>query len=351
MIQDFIIIKIFILTAVSFLFAMALTPLLTHFLYKYKLGKHIRDTGDTPIYSELHRSKAGTPTMGGIIVWLTTLVIALFFYYFSRLFPNSSLAEINFLTRSQTLLPLGILVASALIGLLDDLLDIWRRGHKGSGIRFRFKFVIYSFIAIVGAWWFYYKLEWDIVHIPFFGDWQLGWLFIPFFIFVVVATAFSVNQTDGLDGLAGGTILIALSAFAIMAFVQGRFDLAAFCGVLIGSLLAFLWFNIYPARFFMGDTGSISLGVTLAIIAIFINTVFLLPIIGLVFVLEALSTILQILSKKFRGKKIFLSAPFHHHLQAIGWPEPKIVMRLWVITGVMSVIALIFFLLDNSYNV
>lgn len=349
--QDWLIIKIFILTTLSFITAMLLTPILTHFLYKYKLGKSIRNTGETPIFSSLHAAKSGTPTMGGIIIWFTALALAVFFFYVNKFWPDTLIGQLNFLTRSQTLLPLGVLVASALVGLADDLLNIWHWGHKGGGIRFRIKFIIYSVIAIVGAWWFYYKLEWDIVHIPFWGDLELGWWFIPFFIFVVIATAFSVNETDGLDGLAGGTLLVALAAIGLIAYTQGRYDITAFTGVIIGSLLAFLWFNIYPARFFMGDTGSISLGVTLAVLAVFINAVFLLPIIGFIFVWEAATVIIQITSKKLRGKKVFLSAPWHHHLQAIGWPEPKIVMRLWVISGVFAVIGLIIFLLDNSYHV
>jgi len=342
---EFYIIKIFILTTIAFFVAMIGTPILTHFLYKYKLGKNIRNTGATPIYSKLHAKKQGTPTMGGIIIWATTLLVALVFYYIGIFFPDSSLADLNFLTRSQTLLPLGVFIASALIGLLDDILDIWKSG----GIRFRYKFFFYGIIAIVGAWWFFVKLERDIAHIPLVGDIEMDFWFVPFFIFVVVATAFAVNQTDGLDGLAGGIIGIVLLTLAVIAFTQGRYELATFIGVILGTIIAFLWFNIYPARFFMGDTGSMSLGILIAVIAIFLNAVFILPIIGFIFVWEALSTILQIGSKKIIGKKIFLAAPWHHHLEAIGWPEPKIVMRLWLITGVFSVIGLLIFLVDKTY--
>jgi len=169
-----LLIKIFVLATVSFMTAMALTPLLTHFLYKYKLGKTIRDTGETPIYSKMHRAKSGTPTMGGIIIWLTTLILAIVAYVISLIFPSSTLASLNFLTRQQTLLPLGVFIASALVGLVDDLFNVWRLGPNGGGIRFRNKFIIYSGIAIVGAWWFYSKLDWSIVHIPFLGDIELG---------------------------------------------------------------------------------------------------------------------------------------------------------------------------------
>ncbi len=340
--------RILFLTAISFLIAMAWTPLLTHFLYKYKLGKQIRDAGSAPVFSSLHQKKAGTPTMGGLLVWVTVLGIALFFFYLSAFTDNPIFDAMNFFSRSQTLLPLGVLVASAIVGLFDDLFNVLRIGPHGGGLRMRHRLMLYTAIAAVGAWWFYFKLGWDSLHIPFLGDMTIGAWYLPLFLFVIVATAFSVNEIDGLDGLAGGTLLLAFAAYAGIAFLQGRYDLAAFCGVIVGALLAFLWFNIYPARFFMGDTGAMSLGVTLGVIAMLTDTAFLLPVIGLLFVLESLSVIIQIASKKLRGKKVFISSPFHHHLEAIGWPEPKIVMRFWVIAGVTAVLGIIIALLDRN---
>lgn len=344
---NFYITKIFFLTTLAFIITMLWTPVLTHFLYKFKFGKQIRDEKATPIFSKLHKDKRGTPTMGGILIWMTTLVFALGFYFLSVSF-NGVFTNLNFLSRSETLLPLGALVASAIVGLVDDLFDIWKLGDKGGGLRMRHRVIIYTLIAVVGAWWFYYKLDWTTLHIPFMGSLDIGWWYIPFFIFVIVATAHSVNLTDGLDGLAGGTLLTAFAAFGAIAFAKGRYDLATFCGVISGALLAFLWFNINPARFFMGDTGAMSLGVTLGVIAMLTNAALLLPIIGLIFVIESLSVIIQWLSKLIRKKKLFLSSPIHHHLQAIGWPEPKIVMRFWVISGVTAVIGLIIFLIDRS---
>ena len=339
------VLKIFFLTTVSFLVALMSTPLLTHFLYKYHLGKKIRDTASAPIMSSLHAPKTGTPTMGGILVWLTTLVVALFFFYLDRF----GLASFNFLTRSETLLPLGALVASALVGLVDDWFNVRGLGDKGGGLTMTHRLIIYTAIALVGAWWFYYKLEWTTLHVPFWGAFDIGWWYVPIFIFIIVATSHSVNLIDGLDGLAGGTLLTAFAAYGAIAFLQGKYDLASFCGVIVGSLLAFLWFNINPARFFMGDTGAMALGVTLGIVAMLTNSVLLLPIIGFLFVLESLSVIMHVLSKNLRGKKIFLSAPLHHHLEAIGWPEPKIVMRFWVISAVTAVAGLIVALIDKGY--
>lgn len=341
-------IRIIFLGTCSFILATVLTPLLTHFLYKYKLGKQIRDASEAPIYAKMHAAKAGTPTMGGILIWGTVLLITLGFSLlglYSDLFSG-----FNFLSRSQTVLPLGALVASALVGLVDDIFNIRQKGSHGGGLRMRHRLLIYAAIAIVGAAWFYFKLEWDVLHIPFLGNVTIGWWYIPFFILVIVATSFAVNETDGLDGLAGGSLLAAFAAYAVIAFLLGRFDLAVFCAVIIGATLAFLWFNIFPARFIMGDTGAMSLGVTLGIIAMLTNYALILPIIGLVFVIETGSALIQMVSKKLFGRKIFISAPIHHHLEAINWPEPKIVMRFWIIACVMAGMGLMIFLLDRGMS-
>lgn len=350
MATNYEIIKIFALTTISFMFAFAWTPLLTHFLYKYKLGKSIRDEGTTPIYSKLHKHKEGTPTMGGLLIWVTTLVIAFIFSYINTLAAAPDwLRNLNFLTREQTLLPLGVLVASALVGLLDDWFNITQQGGgKGGGLKARHRLMIFALIAAVGAWWFFFKLDWDVIHVPFLGTFNIGWWYIPFFIFVIVATAFSVNTIDGLDGLSAGVLLTSFGSLGAIAFMQGKYNLVAFCGVLVGALLAFLWFNITPARFFMGDTGAMSLGVTLGVVALLVHAEFFLPIISLLLVVESFSVIIQLLAKKFFRRKVFMSSPLHHHLEAIGWPESKIVMRFWVISGVTSVIGLILTLMDQS---
>lgn len=338
--------KIFVLTTLSFLITLAWTPLLTHFLYKYRLGKGIRDAATAPVFAAMHQKKAGTPTMGGILIWGTTLFLILLFAVID-LVSDGTLANFNFLSRSETLLPLGALVASALVGLVDDLFDVWRMGKNGGGLRMRHRFIIYGIIALVGAWWFYFKLDWTTLYVPFMGSYDVAWWYIPIFIFIIIATAHSVNLTDGLDGLAGGTLLIAFGAYGAISFAQGRYDLAAFCGVIIGALMAFLWFNINPARFFMGDTGSMSLGVTLGIIAMLTNASLLLPIIGFIFVLETFSVLIQLTSKKIFKRKVFISAPLHHHLEAKGWSEPKIVMRFWLVASVTAIVGLILFLIDR----
>jgi len=347
---DFYAIKILFFTGLAFVFTISWTPLLTHFLYKYKMGKQIRNSGDTPIFSQLHAHKMGTPTMGGVLIWVTTFIFGVVFYYLSVIFDFEIFNKLNFLSRQETLLPLGALVVTAVIGLFDDYLDIRGKGVKGGGgLNMSHRFLIYALIAAVGAYWFYFKLNWDLFHVPFVGLFEVGFWYIFIFIFVIIATAHSVNLTDGLDGLAGGALLTSFASYAVISFTLGKYNLAVFCGVIVGGLLAFLWFNIMPARFYMGDTGAMSLGVTLGVIAMLTNTVLILPIIGIIFVVESLSVIIQLSSKKLRnGKKVFLSAPIHHHFEALGWSEAKIVMRFWVISGVSAVIGLVIFLLDKT---
>lgn len=328
---------VFLLTSLSFVVAMLCTPLLTDFLFKNRLGKRIRQTAydskAAPIFYNLHKGKENTPTMGGLLIWITAAVITL---------------VLN-LERAGTWLPLFVLVATGIIGAVDDLLNIYGIGPHNGGLQFRIRLLLFTGVAVAGAWWFYSKLGFSIFHVPGIGNLDLGVWYIPFFIITLVWTAFSTNQTDGLDGLASGVMAIAFGAFGFIALFQGKVALAAFCGTMVGSTLAFLWFNIYPARFFMGDTGSMPLGMTLGVIAFLTNSVFVLPIIAIIPMIEGISTIIQIASKKLRGgKKVFLSAPIHHHFEALGWPETKVTQRFWVISGVCSVIGLIIALIGRG---
>ncbi len=332
----------------TFIVAFSLTPVLTHYLYKYRFGKSIRNTGATPIYSKLHARKAGTPVGGGIIVWGSVTLLAGLFWVMSVLIPSQVTLTLNFLTRPQTLLPLGALIASAIVGFVDDYLNVRKIGPSGGGLHIGQRLILYTIVAAFGAYWFYYKLEWSIIHVPSVGDFEIGWWYIPLFMFVIVATAFSVNEADGLDGLAGGMLLFSYSAFTALAFSIGRIELAMFCAALVGGLLAFLWFNVPPARFFLGDTGAMSLGTTLGIIAMLTNSALVLPIIAFPLVLESSSVIVQVLSKKIFGRKVFLSAPIHHHFEAIGWPEAKVTMRFWIISAVFAGIGLVIGLIGRG---
>jgi len=345
----FNIVKIFTVATISFFIAISLTPFWNKILLKYfRPGKEIeRDKntfwGEAPIFNALHKKKEGTPVMGGFVIWLTVTVLTCLFWYFSKIF-DGFWSNLNFLSRSQTLLPLGFLVLAGLIGMVDDIFGIRRR--KGMALKNRL--LLFTLLAIFGSWWFYHKLEWDFINIPFMGDFFVGIWYIPIFIFVIVATAFSANEADGLDGLSGGIFLTSFSAFGAIAFVQGRMDLVVFISAIVGALVAFLWFNIYPAKFFMGDTGVMALGFVLGVVAMLTNTFLLLPIIGIIFVFESLSVIAQTFSKKLRGKKIFLSTPIHHHFEALGWPETQVTMRFWMISAIGAILGIIIFLVDSK---
>jgi phospho-N-acetylmuramoyl-pentapeptide-transferase len=327
LVNDFIF--LLLLAAGAFVLTMILTPVLTHFLYKYKFWKVPQQnsavTGDkTPIYHKLHAGKhRNIPTMAGILIVFVVIALTLIFN----------------LSRSQTFLPLFTIASFAVIGIINDYMNVRRIG-TAAGISSRLKWILLLALAAFGAWWFYSKLGWDIIHVPAIGDFDINWWYVPLFMLVIVSTANAVNITDGLDGLAGGLTAMSFGAFGAIAFARGQVGLAVFCGTVMGALLAYTWFNIYPARFFMGDTGSLALGATLGVVAMLTNSVLVLPIIGLVFVLDTGSSLLQITSKKLFKRKIWPIAPLHHYLEYRGWPETKVTMRFWVIGAVFAIIGL-----------
>lgn len=341
----FQVVRMLILLAASFSVAFLLAPFVTRFLYKFNLTKkNIRDASLTPIFSRLHQNKSQTPTLGGVIIWGTVVGLALLFLLLDKL-SDGFWGYFNFVNRAQTYLPLVTMLIAGFIGLFDDLLGVFKIGPKGGGLQMGLKIILYTAVAVAGAGWFYFRLGWSTFYIPFLGYFEIGWWYLPIFIFIIVATAFSANETDGLDGLAGGTLLFAFGSLIVVSFVLGRYDLAAMEAVILGALLAFLWFNIYPAKFFMGDTGSMSLGVTLGIIAMLTNTAVFLPFFAIILVIESLSVIIQVTSKKFFHRKIFLSTPIHHHFEAIGWPETQVTMRFWIISALASALGLVLFFL------
>ncbi len=321
----------------GFALGMILTPLYTTLAYRGQWWKKQRETAVTgekaPVFAALHAAKhrRNIPTMAGLIFVVAVIVITLSFN----------------LSRNQTWLPLAAFAGAALLGLLDDVINLKGSGRGVAGLPSKLKFLLTTVIALIGGLFFYFKLDVDTINVPGFGELAIGWLIIPLFVLVVVSTANAVNMTDGLDGLAGGLAANAFAVYAIIAFVEGRYGVAGFCMTVVGALLSYTWFNIYPARFFMGDAGSFALGTSLGVVAMITDTVLLLPIIGAVFVIEAGSVVLQIASKKLRnGKKIFKSSPIHHHLEASGWPETKITMRFWVLGQVCGFVGLMIFLLD-----
>ncbi|MBI1856702.1 phospho-N-acetylmuramoyl-pentapeptide-transferase [Candidatus Saccharibacteria bacterium] len=330
--------RILILACASFALSMVITPVYTTLAYRYKWWKRQRTEswsgGLATVYHKLHEKKhrRNIPTMAGTIFVASIAFVTL----------------AGNLSRSETWLPLAGMVGAGAIGLIDDWLNIRGKNSNIAGMRAKIKFSLHTVVALIGGLWFYYKLDVSSVNVPGMGDWHIGLLIIPLFMLVVIATANAVNITDGLDGLAGGLLTSSFATYAMIATLQGKYFLAGFCLTVVGALLSYTWFNIFPARFFMGDVGSFALGTALGIIAMQTDTIFLLPIIGIIYVAETGSVIINRLSKKLRhGKKVFLSSPIHHHFEAIGWPEPKITMRFWVMGQVAAVLGLILFVLGR----
>jgi len=342
------VLKVFAPSAIAFFVGLLLAPFLTDFLYKHKCwkkkaGKVDPSGKETPIFNTLHKDKeTGTPRMGGIIIWLSVLCTIGIIYLLTILFPGDQFfLKLNFLSRSQTWLPIFTLIIGSITGLVDDILQITGTGDHKSGLSFAKRSIVVFGLGFIGALWFYERLGMNAIHIPFYGPITLGLLFIPFFMFVMYSL-FSSSIIDGLDGLSGGVLTIIFSAYAGIAYFQHRIDLAAFCTVVVGGTLAFLWFNIPPARFYMSETGILGLTTTLTVVAFLTDTVILLPIIAFPLFVTSLSSVIQLTSKKFRhGKKVFLVAPLHHHFEAIGWPSYKVVMRYWIIGIVMAIIGMV----------
>ena len=344
-------VKVFAPATAAFLLGIAATPVLTHYLYKYrawkkKAGKVAPDGSATPIFNKLHESKeVGTPRMGGIVVWASSALTILGFWVLAQAFPKDIFSKLDFLSRDQTWIPLFTLLVGSLVGLADDLFEIsGRGGYLAGGLSIKKRLLIVGAVALFVGYWFFAKLCITGIALPFSPEtFELGWLIVPFFITITLAL-YASGVIDGIDGLSGGVFATIFSAYAILAFSQEQINLAAFSAMLVGALLAFLWFNIPPARFYMSETGTMGLTVTLAVVAFMTDSlgdgigVSVLPIIALPLVATVLSVVVQLLSKKFRGKKVFLVAPLHHHFEAIGWPGYKVTMRYWVISVMCAIV-------------
>ncbi len=341
---------IFFFMSGAFFIAFLLFPDFIKFVTDYKLTQKIREEGLSggvaKLFNKLHAHKAGTPTMGGAVIIVAILLTVLV----SRVLSYLGIIEHSLLNRGETYLPIITLASVGVLGLIDDYLNI-RESSKQKGLSARVKLWSLIVFAVLGAMWFSFKLHWSIIHIPGIGDFDIGLWYFPLFIFILVGTANSVNFTDGLDGLAGGLLAIGYGVFTVISYFYGLPMLATFCAVVTASLIAFLWFNVPPARIYMGDTGSLALGATLGVIAMLTNAVIILAIVGFIFILETLSIILQLFWKKHFKKKLFLIAPLHHHFEAKGWSETQIVMRFWIMGACAGVIGLIVGLLGMGQGV
>ena len=338
------VVRVLIPAAASFVIGIISTPILTHYLYKYRAwkktaGKTALDGSNASEFYKLHEvSELRAPRMGGVVIWGSVVITIIGIAIASQFISRVDILKLDFLSRSQTWIPLAALLVGALAGLVDDLLVI-RRG--GNGLSLNFRLLIVILLSSYIGWWFWAKLDVATINIPFGNPLEVGWLIIPLFILVSLAV-YASGVIDGIDGLSGGVFASIFASYSIIAFVQNQIDLSAFCTSVVGGLLAFLWFNIPPARFYMSDTGTMGLTLVIAVIAFMTDSlgggvgIAVLPIIGVLLVATVASNILQVLSKKFFGKKLFRIAPLHHHFEAIGWPGYKVVMRYWVLSVVFA---------------
>ncbi|MDO8594950.1 MAG: hypothetical protein Q7R93_05600 [bacterium] len=346
-------IKIFAPALLAFTIGIAITPVVSHYLYANKMwkkraGKVGLDGNDTPLFNKLHESREiGTPRLGGVIIWVSAAIATFGLYAAGVLFDSSLISKLDFLSRDQTWIPLSALLIGAFIGLIDDLFEIRGSGdYAAGGLSLRKRLVLVGVVGLLASLWFHYKLDVNTIGLPVIGQFELGSLIIPLFTLVIIAV-YSGGIIDGIDGLAGGIFAVIFGAYGAIAFFQNQINLSAFCAAVLGGILAFLWFNIPPARFYMSETGSMALTLTLAVVAFMTDSLgggeglFVLPIIAFPLLVTSLSAIIQMLSKKFLGRKVFQIAPLHHHFEAIGWPSYKVVMRYWVLSVIFALLGVI----------
>lgn len=301
----------------TFVFALIIGEPIVRYLRRQKIGKEISE------YLPEHQGKAGTPTFGGFIIWLPTFIV--------------TAVAVDWWDHQSILLPLGMIGLTAAAGFVDDLGTLQHR--RQGGLSWRFKIAFTSLFALASAIVLYRYIEVESINIPYVGSYELGLAYIAIATIIIVATTSAVAVSDGLDGLVGGTTLIAFIAYGIIGFIQGQEFVATFAFIIAGANLGFVWYNAHPARVIMGDTGALALGSSLAVVALMTGQWLLLPIIGIIFVAEAGSNILQIGYYKLTGgKRLFRRAPFHHHLELIGWAETQIVTRFWLISIVAAMV-------------
>ncbi len=349
--MPFDIIKVLVPAVITFSIGIAITPLVTHYLYAYRVwkkrgGREALDGTTASEFNRLHGSletEIRTPRMGGIVIWGSVLLTVVVLALLARVWPTVATVKFDFLSRDQTWVPFMTLIIGAIVGFVSDLFDVSGDG-KGLSIRYRLSIIV--MLATFIGWWFYAKLAIVSVGIPFLPPLTLGWLIIPFFVLVVLAL-YASGVIDGIDGLSGGVFASIFASYTIIAFTQEQFNIAALSASILGGILAFLWFNIPPARFYMTETGTMALTLTIAVIAFMTDTMgngiglSALPIIGFLLVATVASNIIQVGSKRFFGKKIFRIAPLHHHFEAIGWPSYKVTMRYWVLSIICACLGVI----------
>ena len=346
-------VKVLVPAIASFLTGMFIAPSLIDVLNKYKVwkkvgGKTAFDGTEAVEFNKLHgHNETKVPRMGGIVIWLSVFFVAMTIWTISHIFPNEATQKLDFISRSQTWIPLFVMLVGAVVGFFTDLLDVCPKPRE---LKYYWRLFVVTVLSFFIGWWFYDKLSIEAVNIPFGGEFYLGFLIVPFFI-ILSLVLYSSGIIDGIDGLSGGVFMFIFLAYSAIAMAQNQIDLAALSASIAGSLAAFLWFNIPPARFYMTETGSMPLTLALATIAFMTDKMgggiglSVLPIIGFLLFMTVFSAGIQVLSKKFFGKKIFKIAPVHHHFEAIGWPSFAVTMKYWLLGIIFAFVGVLFSLI------
>jgi phospho-N-acetylmuramoyl-pentapeptide-transferase len=337
--MELTLIKVLTPAIVAFLFGIAITPIIAHYLYTLRVWK--KRGGKTTLYGnaaeEFNKLKGEgevkTPRMGGLVIVAAVALTLLAITTLTLVAPTIG-DTLNFLSRGQTWIPVATFFLGALVGFLNDFYDVT---YDGTGLRLSVRLTFIALVSGFIGWWFYAKLGVSGINIPGYGLWELGLLVIPFFVLFSFAL-YASGVIDGIDGLSGGVFSAIFTAYAFIAFLGQQFDLAAFCAMIVGAIIAFLWFNIPPARFWMTETGSMALTMTLAVVVFMTDSlgegygIALFFVVGLPLIATVASNVIQMTYRRCTGRKLFRIAPLHHHFEAIGWPSYKVTMRYWVIS-------------------
>lgn len=343
------ILKIFISATLTFFVGIGIAPIFTHFAYKYSWWKKTGTKGvagalgggKTPYFDKIkgdREDEIKTPRMGGVIIWASLLITVIILWILAQLVPGEVVDKLSFISRNQTWLPLFTMLVGAFVGLIDDIFEIKSsKNGRPVGLSRMTRVMVLLLLGLVGGIWFYTKLDLSSVMIPFWGELEIGYMIIPLFILFILGT-YSGGTIDGIDGLSGGVFASCFAAYSVIGFFNNQIDIATFCAAVACGILAFLWFNIPPARFYMTETGTMALTTTLAVVAFLTGAILPMIIIAFPLIATSATTILQYCSKKFFHRKIFLVTPIHHHFEAIGWPSYKVAMRYWILSLIFAVI-------------
>ncbi len=348
--------KILLPAVISFCIGILIAPRVIRLLSHYKVWKKKAitktiDGKDATITASLHNDESKQLLrMGGIVIWFSVFFTALLFWFLSKIYPTDVTEKLDFISRNQTWLPLVGMLVGAIVGGIDDLLVSRVFGkvgtYIGGGLSFPIRLGAVASMGLFAGLWFYFKLGVASVYVPFYGPILIGgFLFITFFVIVTVAL-FSTSVIDGIDGLSGGIFSAIFSAYGAIAFINNQIDIAALCFVIAGGIMAFLWFNVPPASFMMGETGVMATLLALSVIVFLTDAVLYLLIIALPLIVTSLSVILQLSWKKFFKRKLFLVAPLHHHFEVKGWARHTIVMRYWIVSYVCALLGVVIVLVS-----